>query len=112
MVKTEQNSKHKSTYIERDRVERDRYKSSSRTSQTTTDKMTVMHSIRTLEDMTEKFEPYKRPNDTPLTTFTRFVDHYERTAKILPTLNLDSQTINQASQAIQSTLEPLNNFFL
>ena len=66
MVKTEQNSKHKSNYIERDRVERDRYTSSSRTSQTTTDKMTVMHSIRTLEDMTEKFEPYKRPNDTPL----------------------------------------------
>ena len=111
MVNSERSSEHKSTYIERDRVERERYTSPSRTSQTTTDKMTVMLSLRTLKDMTEKLEPYKRPNDTPLTTLARLVDHYERTSKLLPSLNLDSQIINQSSQAIQFTLEALNNFF-
>ena len=50
--------------MERDRVERDRHKSPSRASQTITDKMTVMLSIRTLKDMTEKLELYKRPTDT------------------------------------------------
>ena len=59
MVKSEQNSEHKSTYterdrVQRDRVERDRYKSTSRTSQTTTDKMTLMLSLRTPKDVTEK----------------------------------------------------------
>ena len=71
--------------------------------------MTVLLSLRTLEDMTAKLEPYKRPNDTPLTTLTRLVDHYERPSKLLPSLNLDSQIINQSSQAIQSTLEALIN---
>ena len=68
MVKSEQNSEHKSTYIERDGVEIDRLKTPSRTSQTTTDKMASMLSVRTLKDMTENVEPYKRPNDTHLTT--------------------------------------------
>ena len=111
MVKSEQNSDHKYTYKEQDRVERDRYKSPSRTSQTTTDKMTVMLSLRTFEDMPEKHGPYKRPNDTSLKTLTSLVDHYERTPKHLPSLNPDFQTINQSSQAIQSTLEALNNLF-
>ena len=69
MVKSEQNTEHKSTHIES-------HKSPSRTSQTTTDKMTVMLSLRTLKDMTEKREPYKRHNETPLTTLTRLVEHY------------------------------------
>ena len=61
--------------MEHDRVERDRNKSPSRTSQTTTDKKTVMLILRTPKDITEKLEPYKLPNDTPLTTLTRLVDH-------------------------------------
>ena len=61
--------------------------------------------------MTEKREPYKRHNETPLTTLTRLVDHYERTSKLLPSLNLDSQIINQSSQAIQSPLESLDTPF-
>ena len=55
--------------------------------------MTVMLFIRTPKDITEKREPYKLPNDTPLTTLTRLVDHFERTSKLLPTMNLDSQIL-------------------
>ena len=55
--------------MERERVER--HKSPTRISQTTTAKMTVMLDNRTIKDITEKLEPYKRPNDTPLN-----VDHY------------------------------------
>ena len=109
MVKLEQISEHKSTHIERERVER--HKPPSRTSQTTTDKLTVMLSLHTLKDIDEKLEPYKRSNDTPLTTLTRLLHHYERTSKLLPSLNLDSQIFNQSSQAIQSTLKSLNTLF-
>ena len=111
MVKSEQNSEHKYTYIERDRTELDRYKSPTRTSQITTDKMTVMLSLRTLKDMTEKLEPYKRPNGIPLTTLTRLVDHCKRTSKLLPSLTRDSRIISQSSLATQSTLEALNTLF-
>ena len=116
MVKSEQNSEHKSTYKKQDSVERDsaaqdRYKSPSRTSQTITDKMTVMLSFRTLKEITQKLETYKQPNYTPLTTPTRLADHYERTSKLLTSLNLDSQIINQSSLAIKSTLEASNNLF-
>ena len=77
MVKSEQNTNKKSTHFERHRFP-------SRNSSFLTDKMTVMLSLRSIEDMTEKFEPYKRHNETPLTTLTRLVDHYERTSKLLP----------------------------
>ena len=73
--------------------------------------MTVMLSLCTLKDMTEKLEPYKLPNDTPLTTLTRLVNYYERTSKLLPSMNLGSQILNQSSQNIQSNLEGLNNLF-
>ena len=46
--------------------------------------MTVLLSLRSLKDMTEKLETYKRHNGTPLTTLIRLVDHYERTSKLLP----------------------------
>ena len=82
MVESEQNSEHKSTHLEHERAER--HTSPSRTPQTTTYKMTVMLSRRTLKDITEELEPYKRPKDTPLKTPTRLVDHYERTSKLLP----------------------------
>ena len=73
--------------------------------------MAVMLILRTLKDMTEKLEPYKRLKKTPLATLTRLVDHYERTSKLLPSLRLDSQRFNQSSQTIQSTLEALNTLF-
>ena len=68
--------------MERDRVERDRHKSPSRTLQTTTDGITVMLSLRTPKDMTETLKTYKRQNDTPLTTLNRVIDNYERTSKL------------------------------
>ena len=70
MVKSEQTTEHKFSNIER-------HRSPSRTSQTTTNKMTVMRSLRSLKDMTEKLEPYNSHNETPLATPNRFVDHYE-----------------------------------
>ena len=72
--------------------------------------MTVMLSLRTLKDITEKLEPYKRPNDALLATLIRLLYHYERTSKLLPLLSLDSQIIDQSSQAIQATLKALNTF--
>ena len=39
--------------------------------------MTVILSLRTLKDRTERIEPYKRHNETPLSTLTRLVDDYE-----------------------------------
>ena len=72
--------------------------------------MTVMLCLRTLKDMTEKLEAYKRPNDTPLTTITRLVDHHERTSKFLPSVNLDSQIIN-IHKLFNPSLEALNTLF-
>ena len=89
-------------------MELERHKSPSRTTQTTTDKKTVMLSFRTPKDMPEKLELYKRPNDTPLTTPNRHLDHYARTSKLLLSLNRDSQIFTHYSQAIQSTLEAMN----
>ena len=103
MVKSEQNTEYKSTRIERHRTP-------SRTSQTTSDKMTVMLSLRALRDITENLEPYKIATfDTPLTTHARIIDYDERRSKLLQWLDLDSQRISQSSQAIQSTLESLFN---
>ena len=109
MDKSEQNSEHKVTHMDRERVER--HESPSRTSQTTTDKLTVKFSLHTLKDITEKLKPYKRSNDTPLSTRTRLLDPYERISKLLPSLTLDSQIINQSSHFIQSTLEAINTLF-
>ena len=109
IAKSEQNSEHKSTHLERELLER--HKSSSRSSPTTTDKMPIMLlSLRTLEAITENLKPYDRPNDTPLTTPTRLLDYYERIYydELLPSLILEPQIINQFSPAIQSTFEPLN----
>ena len=103
MVKSEQKSEHKSTHMERERVER--HKSPCRTSQTTTDKMVVMLNLRSLRDITEKLEPNSRTNDKPLTTLTRLLHNCERTSKLLPPLNLDSQIINQSSQLFNLLLK-------
>ena len=54
MDKSEQNSGHNSTYRECES-----HISPSRTSQTTTEKMTVMPILRTLEDMTERTNDQK-----------------------------------------------------
>ena len=67
---------------------------------------------RTLEDLTQMLDPYKRnPSDSPLTTLNHLIHCYDRTSQLLQTLDLDSQRITQSSRAIQSALASMNTLF-
>ena len=67
---------------------------------------------RTLRDMTNLLDPYKRtPSETPITTLTHILHCYDRTHKLLQTLDLDSQRITQSSQVIQFALEFIITLF-
>ena len=80
--------------------------------QTTSEKLSTMLNIRTLKDLTQMLDPYKRnPSDSPITTLTHLIHCYDRTSQLLQTLDLDSQRITQSSQAIQSALESMNTLF-
>ena len=76
------------------------------------DKLSSVLNNRTLRDMTNLLEPYKRnPSETPITTLTHIPHCYDRTHKLLQTLHLDSQRITQSSQAIQTALETITTLF-
>ena len=76
------------------------------------DKLSSVLNNRTLRDMTNLLEPYKRnPSETPITTLTHILHCYDRTHKFLQTLDLDSQRITQSTQAIQSALETITTLF-
>ena len=78
----------------------------------TPDKLSSVFNNRTLRDMTNLVDPYKRtPSETPITTLTHILHCYDRTHKLLQTLDLDSQRITQSSQAIQSALESITTLF-
>ena len=78
----------------------------------TSDKLSSVLNNRTLRDITNLLDPYKRnPSDTPMTTLTHILHCYDRTHKLLQTLDLDSQRLTQSSQAIQSALESINTLF-
>ena len=67
---------------------------------------------RTLNDLTQMLDPYKRnPLDSPIVTLNHLIHCYDRTSKLLQTLDLDSQRITQSSQAIQSAFESMNTLF-
>ena len=77
-----------------------------------TDKLSSVLNNRTLRDITNLLEPYKRnSSETPITTLTHILHCYDRTHKLLQTLDLDSQRITQSSQAIQSALETITTLF-
>ena len=79
----------------------------------TPDKLSSVMNNRTLRDLTNLLDPYKRnPSETPLTTLTHILHCYDRTHKLLQTLDLDSQRITQSSQAIQSALESITTLFI
>ena len=81
-------------------------------SQTTSEKLSTMLNNRTLNDLTQMLDPYKRtPSDTPITTLNYLIHCYDRTSKLLQTIDLDSQRITQSSQANQSELESMNTIF-
>ena len=78
----------------------------------THDKLSSVLNNRTLRDITNLLEPYKRnSSETPVTTLTHILHCYDRTHKLLQTLDLDSQRITQSSQAIQSALETITTLF-
>ena len=76
------------------------------------DKLSSVLNNRTLRDVTNLFDPYKRtPSETPIITLTHILHCHDRTHKLLQTLDLDSQRITQSSQAIQSALESITTLF-
>ena len=78
----------------------------------TPDKLSSVLNNRTLRDMTNLLEPYKRnSSETLITTLTHILHCYDRTHKLLQTLDLDSQRITQSSEAIQSALETISTLF-
>ena len=84
------------------------HKSHSSPIKNTRDKLSCVLNNRTLRDITNLLDPYKRnPSDTPITTLTHILHGYDRTHKLLQTLDQDSQRITQSPQAIQSALESL-----
>ena len=79
---------------------------------TTPDKLSSVLNNRPLRDITNLFDPYKRtPSETSITTLTHILHCYDRTHKLLQTLDLDSQRITQSSQAIKSALESITTLF-
>ena len=67
---------------------------------------------RTRKDLTQMLDPYERnPSESPITTLNHSIHCYDRTSKLLQTLDLQSQRITQSSQANQSALESLNTLF-
>ena len=80
--------------------------------QNTPDKLSSVMSNRTLRDLTNLLDQSKRnPSETPITTLTHILHCYDRTHKLLQTLDLDSQRITQSSQAIQSALGSITTLF-
>ena len=88
------------------------HKSHSSPIKNTPDKLSSVLNNRTLRDITNLLDPYKRnASDTPITTLTHILHCYDITHKLLQTLDLDSQRITQSSQAIQSASESINTLF-
>ena len=91
MVQTEQKAEHKPLPIEH-----------TSPIPNTPEKLSSVLNNRTLRDITHLLDPYKRnSSDSPVTTLTHIRHCYDRTHKLLQSLDLDSQRITQSSQAIQ-----------
>ena len=74
----------------------------------TPEKLSSVLNNRTLRDITNLYDPYKRtPSETPIITLTHILHCYHRTHKFLQTLDLYSQRITHSPQAIQSALESI-----
>ena len=88
------------------------HKSHSSPIKNTPDKLSSVLNNRSLRDITNLLDPYKRNlSDTPITTLTRILHCYDRTHKLLQTLDLDCKRITQSTQAIQSALESITTLF-
>ena len=78
----------------------------------TFEKLSSVLNNRTLRDITHILDPYKRnSSDSLITTLTHIIHCYDRTHKLLQSLELDSQRITQSSQAIHFALESMTTLF-
>ena len=80
--------------------------------QTTSEKLSNILNNRTLKDLIQMLDPYKRnSSDSQITTLNHLIHCHNRTSQLLQTSDLDSQRITQSSQDIQSALESMNTLF-
>ena len=101
MVQTEHKAEHKPAPIEQTSPIRN-----------TPGKLSSVLNNRNNRNITQLLDLYKRnSSDTLITTITHLIHCYERTRKLLQSLDLDSQRITQSSQAIQSALESMTTLF-
>ena len=83
----------------------------------TAEKLSSVLNNRTLRDITHLLEPYERIHLTPssllklLILILQIIHCYDRTHKLLQSLDSDSPRITQSSQAIQSTFESMTTLF-
>ena len=92
MLQTEQKAEHKPHPIEHSSPIRN-----------APEKLSSVLNNRTIRDITHLLDPYKRNlSDTLITTLTHITHCYDRTHKLLQSLDLDTQRITQSSQALQS----------
>ena len=104
MVQAENKTEHKGPHIE--------HKSPVHAPQNTFDKIAYMLNNRTLRDITQMLDLYKRNLSAfCITTLTHLIHCYDRTYKHLQTLDLDSQRITQSSQATHFALESMPTLF-
>ena len=74
------------------------HKSHTSPNRNTPDKLSSVMNNRTLRDLTNILDPYKRnPSETPITTLTFILHCYDRTHKLLQTLDL-SASLNHPKQ--------------
>ena len=110
MVQAEQNQ---TVQTEQKRSDTDHKSTKSPIKQTTSEKLSNMLNNRTLKDLTQMLDPYKRnPSDSPLTTLNHLIHCHDRTSQLRQTLDLDYQRITQSSQAIQSGLQSMKTLFI
>ena len=101
MVQSEQKAEHKPPPLEHTSPIRN-----------TPEKFSSVLNIRTIEDITHLLDPCKRNSShTLITTLTHIIHCYDRTHKLLQSVDLDSQRITQSSQATQSALESMTILF-
>ena len=101
MVQTEHKAEHKPPPIEHTSPFRN-----------TTEKTSSVLNNRTLRDITHLLDPYKRnSSESTITSLTHIIHRYDKTHKLLQSLDLDSHRITQSSQAIKSALESITTVF-
>ena len=86
------------------------YKSHSSSIRNTPEKFFSVLNNCSLRAITHLLDPCKRnTSDTLITTLTHIIHCYDRTHKLLQSLDLYPQRITQSSQAVQSALESITS---